>query len=327
MKAIIFKEYGSPDVLKLEEVEKPIPNDKEILIKNYATSVSSGDWHLRKADPFVIRLFFGLTKPKNSILGFVFAGEIESVGKDVTKFKQGDKVYGTTGMAFGAYAEYLSIPEDAVVSIKPTNMTYEEAVSIPFGGNTALHYLRKGNIKQGQNVLIYGASGALGTAAIQLAKYFGANVTGVCSTSNIDLVRSLGADDVIDYTKEDITDRTEKYDLIFDTVGKSSYGWSIKSLNKRGSLVLAAASVSQTFRGIWSTITSSKSVVSGVMKETAEDLVFFKGLIESGQIKCVIDRTYVLADIPEAHRYVEQGHKKGNLVITIREENKDEIDK
>ena len=327
MKAIVYSEYGSPDVLHLKEVDKPYPKDNEILIKNYATSVSSGDWHLRKADPFIIRLFFGISKPKKKILGFVFAGEIEAIGKNVKKFHIGDQVYGTSGKNFGTYAEFLCLPEEGVVAIKPENMTYEEAVSIPFGGNTALYFLRKGNIQKGQNVLIYGASGAVGTAAVQLAKHFGAIVTAVCSTSNIELVKLLGADKVIDYTKEDISKSDEIYDLIFDTVGKSSYSWCLKSLKKEGYLLLAAAGPSQMIKGLWSSMTSSKNVVSGVMSEKAEDLIFYKELIEAGKIKAVIDRKYSLKEIPEAHRYVELGHKKGNVVITIIKESNNEINK
>jgi NADPH:quinone reductase-like Zn-dependent oxidoreductase len=325
MKAIVYTEYGTPDVLHLKEVEKPVPEDNEILIKNYATSVSSGDWHMRKADPFIVRLFAGLTKPKNRILGVVLAGEIEAVGENVKKFKPGDKIFGATGMSMGSYAEYICLSEDAVVAVKPDNMTYEEAVSVPFGGNTALYFLRKANIQKGQNILIYGASGAVGTAAVQLAKHYGAFVTGVCSTSNIDLVKSLGADKVIDYTKEDISSSDEVYDVIFDTVGKSSFSWSIKSLKKKGFLLLAAAGPSQMIRGVWSSLTSSKTVVSGIMSETAEDLIFFKELIEAEKFKPVIDRRYPLEETSEAHRYVEQGHKKGNVVITIKQEKKNEI--
>jgi NADPH:quinone reductase-like Zn-dependent oxidoreductase len=295
MKAIVYTEYGSPDVLRLKEVEKPFPKDNEILIRNYATSVS--------------------------------AGEIEAIGKNVKKFQVGDQVFGTSGKNFGTYAEFLSLPEVGVVALKPKNMTYQEAVSIPFGGNTALYFLRKGNIQRGQNVLIYGASGAVGTAAMQLAKHFGATVTAVCSTSNIELVKSLGADKVIDYTKEDISKRDEVYDLIFDTVGKSSYTWSLKSLKKQGYLLLAAAGPSQMIKGIWSSLTSSKNVVSGVMSEKPEDLIFYKELIEAGKIKPVIDRIYPLEEIPEAHRYVELGHKKGNVVITINRESNNEINK
>lgn len=321
MKAIVCTKYGPPDVLQLASVEKPAPGDNEILIKIHATAVSSGDVHLRKADPFAIRLFFGLTKPKRKILGYVLAGEIEAVGKDVKLFKKGDRVFGTTGMRMGAYAGYVCLPEDGVLGIMPANMTYEEAASIPFGGNTALYFLKKGNIQRGQKVLIYGASGAIGTAAVQLAKHFGAEVTGVCSTSNLEMVKSLGAGRVIDYTAADFTKSGETYDVIFDTVGKSSFSGSIRSLNENGTLILAAAGLPQMVRGLWTSMTSSKKVISGVMSEKAEDVDLFKELIEAGKIKPVIDRTYPLEQIADAHQYVDKGHKKGNVVITIDHEN------
>ena len=317
MKAIICEKYGSSDVLQLASINKPIPKDNEVLIKIHATAVSSGDVHLRKADPFVIRLFFGLLKPRRPVLGYVLAGKVEATGKNVKRFKKGDSIYGTTGMQMGAYAEYTCLPEDGVLAIKPNNMTCEEAAAIPFGGNTALYFLRKGNIKYGQKVLVYGASGAIGTAAIQLAKYFGAEVTGVCSTTNLKMVKALGADKVIDYKTTDFTKNGETYDVIFDTVGKSSFSGSMQSLKEKGFYILAAAGVSAMLRGAWTSMISSKKVISGVMSETAEDLVLFKALIEEGTVTAVIDKTYPLKDIAEAHAYVEKGHKKGNVVIVI----------
>jgi len=317
MKAIVCTNYGSPDVLKLQEVEKPTPKDQEILIKILATYVSSGDVHIRKAEPFAVRFFFGLRKLKQPILGYALAGEVEAVGKDVTLFKKGDQIFGTTGIWCGAYAEYICLPEDGVLALKPVNMTYAEAASIPWGGNTALYFLRKANIQRGQKVLIYGASGAIGTAAVQLAKYFGAEVTGVCSTTNLEMVKSLGADKVIDYTQEDFSQNGETYDVIFETVGKSSFSGGLRSIKQNGVLLLAAAGLLEMGRGLWISLTSSKKVISGLMSETAADLVFFKELIEAGKVKAVIDRSYPLAQTAEAHRYAEKGHNKGNVVITI----------
>ena len=275
--------------------------------------------HLRKADPWVVRLFFGLTRPKKTILGFVLAGEIETVGKDIRHFKVGDKVFGSAGMGFGAYAEFICISEKEVLAIKPENITYEEAAAIPFGGSTALYFLKKAENQDGQKVLIYGTSGAVGTAAVQLAKYFGAEVTGVCSAANIEMVKSLGADHTIDYTTTDFTKEGEIYDVIFDTVGKSSFSNLIKTLKNKGILISASAGLSEMFQGLWTSISSSrKRVISGLIKEKAEDLNFLKKITEEGKFKPVIDRIYPLEQIAEAHRYVEKGHKKGNVVITIR---------
>jgi 2-desacetyl-2-hydroxyethyl bacteriochlorophyllide A dehydrogenase len=317
MRAIVYTKYGPPEVLKILEVEKPIPKDNEVLIRVHATTVSSGDVRIRKADPFAVRFFYGLIKPKSPILGFALAGEIEAVGKDVKLFKVGDIVFGTTGMRFGAYAEYKCLPEKGVLTIKPNNMTYDEAAAIPFGGNTALYFLKKGNIKTGQKVLIYGASGAVGTAAVQLAKYFGAEVTGVCSTTNVEMVKALGADKVIDYTVDDFTKSGETYDVIYDTVGKSSISGCVRSLKKKGFLILGSAGMSQMIQGLWTTMTSGKKFISGVVSEKKEDIIFIKDLIEAGKLKSVIDRRYPLEQIVEAHCYVERGHKKGNVVITL----------
>jgi NADPH:quinone reductase-like Zn-dependent oxidoreductase len=320
MKAIVYSKYGPPEVLHLREVEKPVPKDNEILIKICATTVTSGDCRMRKADPFAIRIFNGLTRPKKAtILGNEFSGEIEGLGKNVKLFRKGDQVFGQAGMGLGANAEYICLPEDGTIAIKPANLTYEESAVIPFGGNTALHFLRKGNIRKGQKVLIYGSSGSLGTAAIQLAKSFGAEVTGVCSTANIELVKSLGADKVIDYTKEDFTKNGQAYDIIFDTTGKSPFSGCLKSLKQNGIYLRAVhTALSSNVRGLWTSMTSSKKVIGGVATELKENLVFLRELIETGKLKPVIDRRYTFEQIAEAHQYVDQGHKKGNVAITVR---------
>jgi NADPH:quinone reductase-like Zn-dependent oxidoreductase len=320
MKAIVYTKYGPPDVLQLEEVEKPTPKDNEVLIKVHATTVAAEDYAFRKGDSFVARSFTGFIKPKNPILGMYPAGEIESVGKDVKHFRKGDQVYGFTGMSSGAYADYVCMPEGGVLATKPANMTYEEAIAVPNGALTALFFLRaKGNIHSGQKVLIYGASGAVGTAAIQLAKYFGAEVTGVCSTGNLELVRSLGADKVIDYTKEDFTESSQTYDIIFDTVGKTSFAGCKSSLKQKGRYLLTVFGPAQIFQMLWTSMIGSKKVIGAAssFSWSAEDLYFLNELIEAGELKSVIDRRYPLEQIVEAHRYAEKGHKKGNVVITV----------
>lgn len=318
MKAVTFQKYGSPEVLQLKQIAKPAPGDNEVLIRIYATAVNSGDIRMRKADPFAVRFMLGLLKPKKELLGIVFAGTIEAVGKAVTKFNTGDKVYGSSFQNFGAYAEYLCLPETGVIAIKPVSLSHEEAAVIPFGGNTAVHFFHKAKIKAGQKVLIYGASGSVGTAAVQIAKYFKADVTAVCSAANSDLMKKLGADKVIDYTKEDFTKNGESYDIIFDAVGKSPFTGSVKSLKKDGYyLRVVHMSVSAILRGWWISMTSDKKVIGGVANGRAEDLLFLNKLIEAGQLKPVIDKTYPLEQIAEAHSYVELGHKKGNVAITV----------
>lgn len=325
MKAIVCTEYGSPDVMQLKEVVKPTPKENEVLIKIYATTVTSADLRIRKADPFPVRFFYGFIRPKNStVLGSELAGEIEAVGKNVKQFKVGDSVFAGAGISLGANAEYICLPEEGAVAIKPSNMTYEEAASVPFGATTSLIFLRdKGKIQSGQEVLIYGASGALGMAAVQLAKFFGTQVTGVCSTAKLELVKSLGADNVIDYTKEDFTQSGKIYDIIFDTSGKSPFSGCLSSLKNNGLYLRAVhINLSPILRGLWTSITSSKKVIGGVAIERKEDLIFLKELIEAGKMKSVIDRHYPLEQTAEAHRYIEQGHKKGNVIINVEQNNK-----
>jgi len=317
MKAAVYTQYGSPEVLRVKQVERPLPQKNEILLRIRATSVNSGDWRLRKADPYAVRLFFGLLKPKINILGSVFSGEVESIGEEVKQFKVGDIVFGHTDMSFGSYAEYLSLPEDASIALKPSNISHNEAAVIPFGGVAALHFLKKAKIQPWQKVLVVGASGSVGSAAVQLAKSFGADVTGVCSTANIALVKSIGANKVIDYTKEDFAGNGETYDVIFDAVNAISVSRSMKSLNKNGIMILSAAGMSEMLQGLWISMTSNKRVLTGVISHKAADIIFLKELIEAGKFKPVIDRTYPLEQIAEAHAYAEKGHKKGNIAINI----------
>ncbi|MBN1217343.1 MAG: NAD(P)-dependent alcohol dehydrogenase [Anaerolineae bacterium] len=321
MKAIVYTKFGPPEVLQLQEVEKPTPKDNEVLIKIYATTVAKEDPDMRAAPGFN-----GLLKPRNPILGQEFAGEVEAIGQNVTRFRPGDQVFGIG--PFGAYAEYKCMPEDGALAIKPVNMSYEEAASVPNGALTALPFLRdKGHIQSEQTVLIYGASGSVGTAAVQLAKYFGAKVTGVCGTANLEMVKSLGADKVVDYTQEDFTENGQTYDIIFDTVGKLSFSRCKGSLAKSGVFLTTGIMPENMLHVLWSSIAGGKKArfaatgLRPAAKKT-KDLLFLKELIEAGQIKAVIDKRYPLAQMAEAHRYVEQGHKKGNVVITIAHNNK-----
>lgn len=323
MKAIICTKYGSSDVLEFKEVEKPTPKDNEILIRIYGAAVNSTDPTFRAGKPVISRLFSGLFKPKNPIPGDVLAGEIEEVGKDVTLFKKGDQVYGASVNNMGTHAEYKCLPEDGQLVLKPTNMNYGEAAAIVDGALTALPFLRdKGEIHSGQKVLINGASGSVGTAAVQIAKYYGTEVTGVCSTTNLELVTSLGADKVIDYTQEDFTKNGETYDIIFDTVAKSSFSKCKTALKEGGIYLTTLPTLPILFQVLWTKKFGSKKArfAAAGMRPTAEkakDLLFLNELIEAGKLKAAIDRSYSLEQMAEAHRYVEKGHKKGNVVITI----------
>lgn len=327
MRVVVCTKYGPPEVLQLKEIEKPIPKDNEVQIKIHATTVSAADYRVRSFKVPVsfwipARLMLGLRKPRKFILGMELSGEIETVGKDVTTFKKGDQVFAATLQTFGAYAEYICLPEDGPIAIKPTNITFEEAAAVPIGARTALHYLKKiGNVKPEQKVLIYGASGSVGTYAVQLAKYFGAEVTGVCSTANLDLVKSLGADRVIDYTKHNFIENFETYDIIFVTIDKLPFSACKKVLSKKG-IYLNIARPIPSLQMIWTSLTSSNKVVVGKNSpESAEALIILKKIIEKEQLKPVIDKIFTLHQIVEAHKYVDRGHKKGNVVIVVNEYN------
>jgi NADPH:quinone reductase-like Zn-dependent oxidoreductase len=326
MKAIICTRYGPPEVLQLQEVAKPVPRDHEVLVKVSATTVTAGESLVRRfAVPLsywlLARLAIGLSKPRKAILGMVAAGEVEAVGNAVTRFQRGDQVFAYDITRFRTYAEYTCLPENSAITFKPSNVTYEEAAAIPYGGITALHFLKQGKIEAGQHVLIYGASGSVGTFAVQLAKHFGARVTGVCSTTNVTLVKSLGADQVIDYTQEDWTRSGETYDLLFDAVGKTSFPGCLKALKKEGVYLQPLAAPALSLHMLWAGMTSSKTLIGGTATPKTEDLIFLKELVEAGKIKPVIDRCYPLEQIVAAHRYVDQGHKKGDVVITVQQSN------
>ena len=319
MKAIVNTKYGSPAVLQLQNIDKPTPEDDEILIKIAATTVSATDTHYRRADPFVIRLMNGLTSPKNGILGGLFAGEIEATGKNVTLFNEGDQVFGSSNTGFGAHAEYICLPEDGVVAVKPQGITYEEAAGLP-EVLTALYYLRDlAKTRSGQSILINGASGGIGTFAVQLAKHFGAEVTGVCSTRNLDLVKSLGADHVIDYTKEDFTQNGRSYDIIFDTVGKSSFARCQDALTEEGLYLNPVLGLTILLQTAWTSVAGGKKAVLGFagLNQSQEDLLTLKDLVEAGELISIIDRCYPFHQAAEAHRYVETGHKKGSVVLQL----------
>ena len=332
MKAIVFTEYGSPDVLQLKEVAKPTPKDNEILVRVHATPVNYGDLTARNfanlsssefnmPTPLWLpaRMSFGWNKPKINILGSELAGEVEAVGKKVKKFKPGDQVFAYTGMNMGANAEYLCLPEAGIVALKPANLTYEEASTLPYGAIMALSLLRKVNIQPGQKVLIHGASGGIGSMAVQIAKHFGAEVTGVCGTPRLEYVKSLGADRVIDYTEDDFTRNGETYDLIFDILGRSSFSRIKHSLKPNGIYLLASYKMKQLFQMFWTSMFGSQKVICAMASEKSEDLVFIKELVEAGKIKTIIDKCYPLEQAAEAHRYVESGLKKGPVVITLEE--------
>ena len=330
MKAMICTRYGPPEVLQLQEVAKPVPKDNELLIKVHATSVGFGDLMARNFKavspgkftmPFLFwlltKLSFGLSKPKVTVLGSEFSGEVEAVGSAVKLFKPGDPVFGYLGQSMGAYAEYLCMPENGVLALKPAAMTWEEAAIVPYGAIMALPLLKNVNLQPGQKVLINGASGGIGSAAVQIAKHFGAEVTGVCGTQRLDFVRSLGADKVIDYSKEDFTQNGETYDLIVDILGKGSFTRSKASLTPNGRYLFVSFKMKQLLQMLWTSIIGGKRVLCAIAPGSVEDLNAVKALIEAGEIKAIIDRCFPLEQTAEAHRYVEAGDKKGSVAITV----------
>ncbi len=326
MKAIVWTAYGSPEGLQLREVETPIPTDNEVRIKIHAATVTAGDCEMRRLElPLMLglpmRLAIGLRRPTNkTILGMELAGEVESLGANVKLFREGDQVFGIPTFYQGTYAEYVCLPEqsdEGVLAIKPANITFQQAAAVPVGGLEALHYLREGNVQSGERILINGAGGTIGTMAVQLARHFGAEVTAVDTTAKFDMLRSIGAEQVIDFTQEDFTKRGDTYDVIFDVVGKASFSGSIRSLKENGRYLSANPRLSHMVRGPLTARISGKRVITGTTKYHAKDLIFLKELIEAGKITPVIDRTFPLEQVPEAHRFVERGGKKGNVVITV----------
>lgn len=323
MRAVVYESYGAPEVLHLAEMPKPTPKDDEILIRTHATTVTAGDLRARSLDlptglGWMGRLIFGISKPRQPILGTEIAGVVEAVGTKVTNFKVGDQVFAFAGARMGCYAEYRCMRADGPVALMPAGLTYHEAAALSFGGTTALDFLRKGKVERGERVLINGASGGVGTAAVQLAKHLGAEVTGVCSTANLELVRSLGTDHVIDYTRDDFTQNGQRYDVIMDTVGTAPYARCKGSLTERGRLLqVAATRLPEMLSAPWISLTSSHKVIGGVPAVRAEDLRHLAGLAEAGAFKPVIDRSYPLEQMAEAHRYVDTKRKRGNVVVTL----------
>ena len=319
MKAVVHTRYGPPDVLQVKEVEKPVPKDNEVLIRVHATTVNRTDCGFLRAEPFFVRVVSGLLRPKATILGSELAGEVEAAGKDVASFKQGDQVFGLTGLHFGAHAEYVCLPEEAAIAARPANMDYEEAAAVCDGAMLAIAFIRRTNRQEGQRVLVNGASGSIGSAAVQLAKYYGAEVTAVCNTRNLELVRSLGADAVIDYTREDFTRHGQRYDAVFDAVGKSSFR-RCRNLLKKGGIYLSSDLgflAQNPLLALWTPGIGGKRIKFPIPKVSKKDVCFFKELVEAGRYKAVIDRRYPLDRIVEAYRYVETGQKTGNVVVTV----------
>lgn len=322
MKAVVYERYGPPEVLEFKELETPAPKNSEVLIKIHATTVTSADWRVRSLNVpagfgLITRLVFGVSKPRQPILGSELAGIVESVGKDVRNFKIGDEVFAFSDASMGCHAEYKCMPQDGAVALKPPSLSYDEAAALSFGGTTALDFFRRGKLRRGESVLVNGASGAVGTAAVQIAKHFGADVTGVCSTANVELVKSLGARRVIDYTAEDFTQNAETYDVIVDTAGTAPFSRSRASLKEGGRLLMVLGGLPDMLQMPWVSMTSSKKVIAGPATGRAEDLRFLAGLAQAGEYKPVIDRRYPFEQIAEAHRYVDTGRKRGNVVITV----------